>query len=424
MQRPFGFAIALVFGLVFAREARAAEREIAPASARVEQSPTPAGLLAAADAAVGAGDLPLARSLFEQLATQFPATPEASESRRALAIIAMRVAPTGHARAPASAPAAGGKSAASATQDDEVIVRNEPYSLRTKERLRLTIWEKVDFSVTSFLYGMSLGLSFALSQDTHSASDVLTPVALGAITYTLGSVAFLKLANPDRGDLPLALAITSFVPTTTLLVMSAADASSDGLTTGMATTIAGLLSIPIAVVAARHLDLDPGDTQLVRDAGFWGLALSTVGMLGFGGHTDPYYGSSQYRTPSGREVAVAGLVGLYGGLGLGLLGARVGEVSLERVRVTTWGGYGGAVVGLLLGAAANNGREQDTYRGAAIGALAGLVITFISTSSIDGIPDEEPARLSWHRRLTPVMVQVAGREGSLHPGLGVGGTLF
>jgi hypothetical protein len=334
------------------------------------------------------------------------------------------VAPAAHAPAPASAPAAGGKTAGSAPEDAEVIVRNEPYSLRTKERLRLTIWEKVDFSVTSFLYGMSLGLSFALSQDTHSASDVLTPVALGAIAYTLGSVGFLKLANPDRGDLPLALAITSYVPTTTLLVMSAADASSDGRTTGMATTIAGLLSIPIAVVAARHLDLDPGDTQLVRDAGFWGLALSTVGMLGFGGHTDTYYGSSQYRTPSGREVAVAGLVGLYGGLGLGLLGTRVGEVSLERVRVTTWGGYGGAVVGLLLGAAADNGREQDTYRGAAIGALAGLVITFISTSSLDGIPDDEPPRTSWHRRLMPVMVQVAGRDGSLHPGLGVGGTLF
>jgi hypothetical protein len=424
MQRLVGFAVALAFGLVFAREARAAEREVAPAPAHVEQLPTPAGLLAAADAAVGAGDLPLARSLFEQLATQFPATPEASEARRALAIIAVRVAPAGHPPAPASAPAAGGKTAASAPEDAEVIVRNEPYSLRTKERLRLTIWEKVDFSVTSFLYGMSLGLSFALSQDTHSASDVLTPVALGAIAYTLGSVAFLKLANPDRGDLPLALAITSYVPTTTLLVMSAADASSDGRTTGMATTIAGLLSIPIAVVAARHLDLDPGDTQLVRDAGFWGLALSTVGMLGFGGHTDTYYGSSQYRTPSGREVAVAGLVGLYGGLGLGLLGTRVGEVSLERVRVTTWGGYGGAVVGLLLGASANNGREQDTYRGAAIGALAGLVITFISTSSLDGIPDDEPPRTSWHRRLMPVMVQVAGRDGSLHPGLGVGGTLF
>ena len=414
--------MAFVFGIVFAREVRAAEP--APSPVRAEQLATTPGLLAAADAAVGAGDLQLARSLFERLAAEFPATREASEARRALAIIAARVSPSSHAPTPASVPAAGGTDAASATDDGEVIVRNEPYSRKTSERLRLTIWEKVDFSVTSFLYGMSLGISFALSQDAHSASDVLTPVALGAIAYTLGSVAFLKLANPDRGDLPLALAITSYVPTTTLLVLSAADANPNGRTTGMATTVAGLLSIPIAVVAAQHLDLDPGDTQLVRDAGFWGLALSTVGMLGFGGHTVSYYGYSQYQAPSGREVAVAGLVGLYGGLGLGLIGARVSEVSLERVRVTTWGGYGGAVVGLLLGAGADNGRAQGTYRGTAIGALAGLVITFLSTSSLDGIPDEEPLRLSWHRRLTPMMVQVAGGDGHFHPGLGVGGTLF
>jgi hypothetical protein len=424
MQRPFAFAMALVFGLVFAREARAAGPEVAPSPARVEPLATPAGLLAAADAAIGAGDLRLARSLFERLAAQFPATPEASEGRRALAIIALRVAPAGHAPPPTAMPAAGGTAITSATDDGEVIIRNEPYSRKTSERLRLTIWEKVDFSVTSFLYGMSLGLSFSLRQNSQSASDVLTPVALGAIAYTLGSVAFLKLANPDRGDLPLALAITSYVPTTTLLVLSAADANSNGRTTGMATTVAGLLSIPIAVVAAQHLDLDPGDTQLVRDAGFWGLALSTVGMLGFGGHTVSYYGYSQYQSPSGREVAVAGLVGLYGGLGLGLLGARVSEVSLERVRVTTWGGYGGAVVGLLLGAGADNGSAQGTYRGAAIGALAGLIITFLSTSSLDGIPDEEPTRMSWHRRLTPMIVQVAGKDGSIHPGLGMGGTLF
>jgi hypothetical protein len=420
MQRPFAFAIALAFGLVFAPGARAAEGEVAPPPAQVEQLATPAGLLTAADAAVGAGDLPLARSLFQRLAAEFPITPEASEARRALAIIALRASPAGHAPTPASVPAAAG----TATEDGEVIIRNEPYSRKTSERLRLTIWEKVDFSVTAFLYGMSLGLSFALSQSSQSASDVLTPVALGAIAYTLGSVGFLKLANPDRGDLPFALAITSYVPTTTLLVLTAVDAHPDGHTTGAATAVAGLLSIPIAVVAARYLDLDPGDTQLVRDAGFWGLALSTLGMLGFGGHTSSYYGYSQYQSPSGREVAVAGLVGLYGGLGLGLLGAGVSEVSLERVRVTTWGGYGGAVVGLLLGAATDNGRAQGTYRGTAIGALAGLVITFLSTSSLDGIPDEEPTHLSWHRRLTPVMVQVAGRDGSLHPGFGVGGTLF
>jgi len=424
MQRPLVFAMALVFGLVVAQEARAVEPEVAPSPARAEPLATPAGLLAAADAAVGAGDLQLAHSLFAQLAVQFPDTREGSEARRALAIIAVRVSPTGRAPRPAAGTAAGGTVAASATNDDEIIVRNEPYSRKTSERLRLTIWEKVDFSVTSFLYGMSLGLSFSLSQNSNSASDVLTPVALGAIAYTLGSVAFLKLANPDRGDLPLALAITSYIPTTTLLVLSAVDANPNGRTTGTATTVAGLLSIPIAVVAAQHLDLDPGDTQLVRDAGFWGLALSTVGMLGFGGHTSTYYGYSQYESPSGREVAVAGLVGLYGGLGLGLLGAGASNVSLERVRVTTWGGYGGAVVGLLLGAAGDNGRAQGTYRGTAIGALAGLVITFLTTSSLDGIPDEEPTRMSWHRRLTPMMVQVAGRDGHLYPGLGMGGTLF
>jgi len=416
--------MALVFGLVFAREAHAAKPDIAPSPAQAHPWTTPAGLLAAADAAVGAGDLLLARSLFQRLADEFPATLEASEARRALTIIAARVVTPGHTPAPAAAPAAAGTAVTSPIEDGDIIVRNEPYSRKTSERLRLTIWEKVDFSVTSFLYGMSVGLSFALSQDVHTTSDVLTPVALGAIAYTLGSVAFLKLTNPDRGDLPLALAITSYIPTTTLLVMSAADAHLNGRTTGTATAVTGLLSIPIAVVAAQHLELDPGDTQLVRDAGFWGLALSTLGTLGFGGRTASYYGASQYQSPSGRKVAVAGLIGLYGGLGLGLLGAGVSEVSLERVRVTTWGGYGGAVVGLLLGAAANNGHEQDIYRGTAIGALAGLVITFLSTSGLDGIPDEDPTRTSWHRRLTPIMVQVADRDGGLHPGLGVGGTLF
>ena len=412
---------------LFALDVGAAESGVAPAAAPGQPSATPAGLLAAADAAVGAGDLQLARSLFERLVAEFPAAPKAGEARRALKIIALHPISAGRTPSSLSAPA-NAKTATDTTEDDDIVVRDEPYSRKTSERLRLTIWEKVDFGVTAFLYGMSVGLSLALSQNQQSSSDVLTPVALGAVAYTLGAVAFLKLANPDRGDLPLALAITSYVPTTTLLLMSASDSHASSRTTGAATAVTGLVSIPIAVLAARHFALDPGDTQLVRDAGFWGLALSTVGMLGFGGRTSSgsYYDSSNYEFPSGRKVAVAGLVGLYGGLGLGLLGASVSEVSLERVRVTTWGGYGGAVVGLLLGYSYSDyaSREQSTYKGAAIGALAGLVITFLSTSSLDGIPDEEPTHTSWHRRLTPMMVQVAGTDGSVHPGFGFGGSLF
>lgn len=428
MQRSFVLVLTLTFGLFPSLKARAAEPDSGPPSVRVEPIATPAGLLAAADAAVGARNLSLACALYQRLVAQFPATPEASEARRALAIIVLRLAPAESPSAPAPAATANTPNVLLPSQDDDVVVRNESYSLKTLERLRLTIWEKVDFSVTSFLYGMSVGFSLSLSQDAQGASEVLTPVAIGAVAYTLGSIAFLKLANPDRGDLALALAITSYVPMTTLLVMSAVHPNpsvKESRNSAAATALTGLLSIPIAVLAARHFTLDPGDTQLVRDAGFWGMALSTLGTLGFGGSDrSESYGYSYYDSPSGRTVAVAGLLGLYGGLGLGLLGARVGEVSLERVRVTTWGGYGGAVVGLLLGASANNRRDQDMYRGAVVGALAGLVITFLLTGSLDGIPDEDRSRQSWHRRFTPMMVQVAGRDGRLHPGLGLGGSLF
>lgn len=405
-------ATALLLGIVLAAAAPVSAANLAPSGDHA----TPASLLAAADEAVGAGNLELARSLFLRLAGQFAGTPEASEARRALTIMAVSSARLGPG--PTAATLAG------PVDSGDVVIRDEPYSIKTSERLRLTVWEKVDFGVTAFLYGMSVGLSFSLSQDGSSPSDVLTPVALGAVAYTLGSVGFLQLANPDRGDLPLALGITSYVPTTALLAITALDPDVSGRTTGAATTVAGLLSIPFAVLAARSFDLDPGDTQLVRDAGFWGLALATLGTMGFAGDRTEAWGHySSYHAPSGRQVAVAGLLGLYGGLGLGLLTAHVSEVSLERVRVTTWGGYGGAVVGLLIGASANDGRDEDMFRGAAIGGLLGLVVTFVTTGSLDGIPDEEQKRTAWHRRLTPTMVQMTSPNGRLMTGFGLGGRL-
>jgi hypothetical protein len=400
------FAFAL--GFLGPTQLHAAEAVAAslPAAATAAAT-TAAGLLAEADAAIEAGELPRARFLFQRLTVEFPTAPEANEARRALRIFS-------GLESPGSGPVAGG---------GEVVVRNEPYSRKTSERLRLTIWEKVDFGVTSFLYGMSVGLSFALSQEEQTTSSVLTPMAVGAVVYTLGAVAFLNFANPDRGDLPLTLAITSYIPTTMLMAITAADPDASGRTLSTLLAVSGVVSIPTAVLAAHYFDLDPGDTQLVRDAGFWGLVLSTVGTLGFGGSREAYYGG--YQKPSGRTIAVAGLVGLYGGLGLGLLGASVSEVSLERVRVTTWGGYGGAVVGLLLGAAASgdNTREKNIYRGTVFGALAGLAITFFTTGGLDGIPEEEPKRTSWYRRLTPTMVPMAGSNGSVQPGFGLAGML-
>ena len=418
------FAVALGVAVGFSRPAFAAEPAVAapagPPTATAEKT-TPEGLLASADAAVDAGSLDLARDLYQRIVAEYPQAPEANEARRALKIIAARArsAPAGVAAAGAGAP-----SASAAAGGDGVVMRDEPYSLRTSERLRLTAWEKLDFGTTAFLYGLSIGFSYSLSLDNPSTGDELTPVAIGALAYTAGAVAFLNLANPDRGDLPLALAITSYIPTTTLLFADAAFDNPSSKRVAGATVVAGVVSIPIAVIAAKELDLDPGDTQLVRDAGFWGLVLGTTGTLAFGGSTTTFQGFSQYQSPTTRKVSVAGLVGLYGGLGLGLAGAHFSNVSLERVRVTTWGGYGGAIVGLLIGAAAG-GNTPDAYRGLSVGALLGLAVTFLSTGGLDGIPQEEggaarPAAF----RLTPTMQPVIGFNGQPHPALGLSGTLF
>ena len=393
---------------------------------------TPAQLLASADAAVDAGDLQAAAGLYDQLARFFPDTPEAAEARRALRILAARqVQPAAPGAPPALVAPLPATAAPPPSGRVGVVVRREPYSLRTSERLRLSTWEKMDFGVTSFLYGMSVGASFALGSNGDTG---VGPIAMGAIAYTVGAVAYLHLADPDRGDLPLALAITSFLPTTTLLVANIATDHPDSEKLGIMTGIVGVLSVSIAIAAARHLDPDPGDMQLVRDAGFWGLVLGTTGMLAFGGNTvnagSTGFSYSYYQGPSDRKLFTSSLIGLTGGLALGTIGAVNSEVSLERVRVATWGGYGGAVIGLLLGA--SDGSEASTWQGITIGALAGLLVTFIASSSLDGIPPEEVAlraprraRLlpDW-RQMAPTLLPLADATGQSRTAFGVTGTLF
>jgi hypothetical protein len=390
-----------------------------PAPAAAAAAPTvtmsPAQLLGTADAAIDAGNLDAAAALYDQIVREYPTSPEARDAQRALKIIAA-------GRKPGAVPGAFVPPLTPAGTTG-VVIRREPYSLRTSERLRLTAWEKLDFGTTAFLYGMSVGFSFSLSSDSNSLS--VGPVAAGALAYTAGAVAYLSAGDPDRGDLPLVLAITSFAPFTALMLANLATDNPDPRHTALLTAGAGVVSVPIAIVAARNLDLDPGDTQLVRDAGFWGLVLGTTGMLAWGGETTNNFGYSQYQYPSSRKISTAGLLGLYGGLGLGVVAAANSEVSLERVRVTTWGGYGGGIIGLLLGGSSNNG-DKGLWAGVTIGAAAGLVITFLSTSGLDGIPPEDVALRAPRRqdRFTPTLLSVTDADGRPRAALGFAGTLF
>ena len=358
----------------------------------------PAAELKECDAILADRKRETARACYEVVRLGHPGTPEAHDAERAVALIAAMPAdptpqPAGARRAPADPSKPG-------------FYVMEPYSHRTNERLRLSTWEKLDFGTTAFLYGLATGAAFSGAID--SGDSPLPAMVTGSLLYTGLAVAYVNTATLDRGDLPLVLAITSYLPITaglvTLTTRNESDETAGGLIAGSA-----LVSLPLAYWAAASTDLDPGDTQLVRDLGFWCGVWGVTGAL-----------SAEF--PTDRSVGVAGLIGLYGGLGLGLLVARTTNVSLERVRVSTWGGYGGAIVGGLIGLTSGSAERgpsgSSISAGVAVGSGLGLLITFLATSSIDNVPADaqfQDPRSATLRYLQPALLPVVERDGRTRP---------
>jgi hypothetical protein len=124
--------------------------------------------------------------------------------------------------------------------------------------------------------------------------------------------------------------------------------------------------------------------------------------------------------PSDRRVGLGGMIGLYGGLGMGLLLASQTDISLERVRVTTWGGYGGTLLGFLV-AASTETTERELFASLAVGSALGVVVTFAATRSIDAPPanaDFKAGAVSM-RYLEPALLPVVDRQGRTRPQAGV-----
>ena len=91
------------------------------------------------------------------------------------------------------------------------------------------------------------------------------------------------------------------------------------------------------------------------------------------------------------------------------------------MRVTTWGGYGGAVLGLLFSLTGDI-EDRDAFRGLSIGSAAGLLITFLATSGLDGIPPDDIGVVrSASRRFVPTMMPMARGNGAHAPGFGLAG---
>jgi hypothetical protein len=331
---------------------------------------------------------------FEGIRLQFPGTPQAHDAERALWVLRALPPPAPAPRLTPPAPPPGRES----------FYVLEPYSTRTKERLRLTTWEKLDFGVSAFLYGLSTGASFGAATNSE---NIVGSMVVGALLYTgLGAI-YVNTAQVDRGDLPLVLGISSYVPLTAGFITLASDTNS-GKGAAAAVAASGLAALPAAYWAASLTDLDPGDTQLVRDSGFWGAIWGVTVSLAT---TD---------NPTDRRVGLGGMIGLYGGLGLGLLVASQTDISLERVRVTTWGGYGGTILGFLV-AASSETTERSLFAHLAVGSALGVLVTFAATRSIDALPanaDFKAGEVSM-RYLEPALLPVVDREGRTRPKAGI-----
>jgi hypothetical protein len=380
-----------------------------PAPAAPTLAPgTAASLLKEADDLIARGDREGAQRLYARIAADHPGTHEANAAVRSVWLMdALRLSP------PMESATATVTADGQWVPDRPAYFALEPYSARTGERIRINTWEKLDFGVTSFIYGLTTGVSigFAVRADESSGPGGMAAVtALTALAYTGLSAAYLSFATPDRGDLPLVLTISSYVPATVGLVALATGWEDRAALVTAA--LAGVVAVPAAWMAAARTNFDPGDAQLVRDAGFWGGGIAFLLALSM--------------TENSQSLGLAGLGGLYGGMALGLVAASSTNVTLERVRLTTWGGYGGAVIGGLFSLAGDN--EDGFPAGIAIGAAAGLVFTLALSSSVDTIPDDVQLVAGGNATvgfLRPAMVQTVARDGrpTLVPGIDlVGGT--
>jgi hypothetical protein len=363
-----------------------------------QPQPTPGGdpelALRACDLLVTEGKLTTALPCFEGIRLQYQGTQQAHDAERAIWVL-RALPPSAPALTPPVPPPGLTAPAGPPPSKDSFYVL-EPYSHRTGERLRLTTWEKLDFGVSAFLYGLSTGATFGAATESD---NVIGWAVVGSLFYTGLSMLYVNTAKVDRGDLPLTLAISSYVPLTAGFITLAAQPSSGSGSAGVVAA-SGLLALPAAYWAASVSDLDPGDTQLVRDAGFWGAVWGVTTALA----TDD--------TLSDRSVGIGGMIGLYSGLGLGLLVASTTNISLERVRVSTWGGYGGAILGVLI-AAADNSTDRGVWGHLAVGSALGVLVTFAATASIDAAPananfDHPAVSL---RYLEPALLPVVDRAG-------------
>ena len=374
------------------------ETEAAPAVESVDESEK---LLALADEHLEAGEITKALRAYQDIVGNHGSSPAAQIAKRSALVIERVIAARSKPRP--SADLIPSNPIVQQTSNS-AMVGDDLFSRATGERLAINIWERLDFAGTMFTYGLGNGAALAAGSGCEGGCVAGMMAASGAV-FGGASLYYLLNGNVDRGDLPLAMAVTAYLPAAIMFTgfIAEQDSEAQALTTGLV----GVAALPIGLALAAATDVDPGDTQLVRDSIFWGSLFGIGSLLA----VDEDTGSQ-----------TVGICALSGGIVGGLAGTALASFSdptLERVRVVTWAGYAGTALGLLVGVGLET--DQGYAIGAVSGGVLGLTLGAVFSEALDELPSAPTwvAGLSEIRTATPTVLvyrQADGRQGAM-PGV-------
>lgn len=286
------------------------------------------------------------------------------------------------------------------------------YSPVTGEERRLHGLEVADFLITAWIYGTTTGVALGLISSPMDRGEITLGTTIGGmVLYPLLASLYAWRGRPDRGDLPLMLSTMLYIPTTALLITAMANATGEQIAGAVAVSSLGAL-IP-AFLLGRYTDVDPGDMQLIRETGFW-IGGVTAGITAAISHNVPHQVCTwppichqTYNSVDHRLVAGTSLVGLFAGLGIGIVAAGYTELSYWRVRLITLTGYAGTALGAVLaGFIATEVKPEPPliYAAMVVGGVAGLLTGYFASGFLDERLDADALDLDALSFLTPTLL--------------------
>ncbi|HEY3666018.1 MAG TPA: hypothetical protein VGL19_08470 [Polyangiaceae bacterium] len=255
---------------------------------------------------------------------------------------------------------------------------------------------------TAFVYGLGTSAWVALMTEPKNLGGAVLPFAL-LTTASVGGVALADGYKPFRRGVPQSIASGVYLGFgegiwAVGLQHAGAARRKDGSSWNSAQVASALWggatlgAIGGGVMGAIRQPT-PGRVSFTLSASLWGGLVSSFAATAL----SP---DAERRT---EHAFGAGWIGYNVGLASGLIFAPSVAPSIARVRFVDLGGIGGGLIGAGISTfAAEDSRNRVSFGASALGAAAGLGLTWWATS---GMPSDPPKQIAPALALMPVLVR-------------------